>query len=101
MAPESLVSHTATVYNTTFNHSRKHSMAIKTLSRGTNIDLEKCVSMTGNNRYNLVLMASARARELVSIQRQRDWATHVNAPVQALLDVQQGLVGPEYLRKVR
>jgi DNA-directed RNA polymerase subunit K/omega len=76
-------------------------MKTKTASRGTDIDLEKCVSMTGNNRYNLVLMAAARARELVSIQRQRDWATHVNAPVQALLDVQQGLVGPEYLRKVR
>jgi len=72
-----------------------------TLSRGTQINLEKCVEAIDNSRYNLVLVAAARARELVHAQKQNDWATHVNAPVSALLDVQQGLVGLEYLRKVR
>jgi len=72
-----------------------------TLSRGTQINLEKCVEAVDNSRYNLVLVASARARELVHAQKQNDWATHINAPVQALLDVQQGLVGLDYLRKVR
>jgi DNA-directed RNA polymerase omega subunit len=72
-----------------------------TLSRGTQINLEKCVEAIDNSRYNLVLVASARARELVHAQKQNDWATHINAPVSALLDVQQGLVGLDYLRKVR
>jgi DNA-directed RNA polymerase subunit K/omega len=72
-----------------------------TLSRGTQINLEKCVEAMDNSRYNLVLAASARARELVHTQKQNDWATHINAPVSALLDVQQGLVGLDYLRKVR
>jgi DNA-directed RNA polymerase subunit K/omega len=72
-----------------------------TLSRGPQVNLEKCVESMDNSRYNLVLVASARARELVHAQKQNDWATHINAPVQALLDIQQGLVGLDYLRKVR
>ena len=76
-------------------------MTTKTLSRGPQVNLEKCVESVDNSRYNLVLVAAARARELVHAQKQNDWATHINAPVQALLDVQQGLVGLDYLRKVR
>lgn len=65
------------------------------------MNLQQCVEAMDNSRYNLVLVAAARARELVHAQKQNDWATHINAPVQALLDVQQGLVGLDYLRKVR
>jgi DNA-directed RNA polymerase subunit K/omega len=73
-------------------------MATPTLSRSTQINLDKCVTVIDNSRYNLVSVAAARARELVHTQKQNDWATHANAPVQALL---QGLVGLDYLRKVR
>ena len=76
-------------------------MPKQTLSRGPQVNLQQCVEAMDNSRYNLVLVAAARARELVHIQRQNDWATHINAPVQALLDIQQGLVGLDYLRKVR
>ena len=34
------------------------------VSRGTEIDTDKCVQLSGGNRFNLVIMASARAREL-------------------------------------
>jgi DNA-directed RNA polymerase omega subunit len=76
-------------------------MTTKTLSRGPQVNLQQCVEAMDNSRYNLVLVAAARARELVHTQKQNDWATHINAPVSALLDVQQGLVGLDYLRKIR
>ncbi len=33
------------------------------LSRGPSIDMDKCVEAVGGNRFNLVLIASARTRE--------------------------------------
>ena len=74
---------------------------VKKLSRGTEIDVQKCVKNVGGNRFELVLIAAERAREL-SKQHIRKEATHqVNAPVTALLEIQSGSVGREYLSKIR
>jgi DNA-directed RNA polymerase subunit K/omega len=70
----------------------------KNLSRGPSIDNEKCVEVAGN-KYDLILMASARSRE---ISRQtRSNPVYVNANVSALLEIQDGKIGREYLSKVR
>jgi DNA-directed RNA polymerase omega subunit len=75
-------------------------MKAKTLSRGPTIDTEKCVKNIGGNRFDLVLIATARARELAQRHRQSEATTHPNSPVNALLDIQEGRIGREYLKKV-
>ncbi len=72
----------------------------KKLSRGPEIDTNLCVDKAGGNRFDLVLIAAARAREISRKHKAAELGTQVNAPVSALLDVQNGLVGKEYLRKV-
>jgi len=58
---------------------------------------ELAVAAVGN-RYDLVLIASRRARELSN-----DWAPHVSGTngflVTAIREIEEGHVGREYLRK--
>jgi DNA-directed RNA polymerase subunit K/omega len=70
-------------------------------SRGTTIDTEKCVKNVGGNRFNLVIIASARAREISENNRHSDKFYHLHTPVTALLEVQNGELGIEGIRKVR
>jgi len=71
------------------------------ISRGTLIDNDKCVELSGGNRFNLVIMAAARSRELrrqhASSQRFEDVHTNVTA----LLEFQNGKVDGTYMKKVR
>ena len=76
-------------------------MAIKQLSRGTSINTEQCVQNIGGNRFNLVLIAATRARELARQHRHAENKGQLNAPVTALLEIQEGKIGAEYLKRVR
>lgn len=67
---------------------QKKSVAIS-LSRGTDIDTEKCVQAVGN-RYDLVLLASARAREIRRQNRSSVRREHIHSEVTALLEIQSG-----------
>ena len=69
-------------------------------SRGPSIDTEKCVEQAGGNRFDLVLIASVRAKELSKRHRQAELTTPLHSPVSALLDIQAGKIGPEYLKRV-
>jgi DNA-directed RNA polymerase omega subunit len=64
----------------------------------TSIDTDKCVANVGN-RFELVLIASQRAREL-----RRGHRKLVNTKngyiVSALQEVEAGFIGRDYLRKV-
>jgi DNA-directed RNA polymerase subunit K/omega len=71
------------------------------VSRGTEIDTEKCVELSGGNRFNLVIMASARAREIRRQHASSQKFEHVHTTVSALLDFQSGEYGPEYMKKVK
>ena len=81
-------------------NNKKADMKVRTLSRGPSIDTEKCVENVGGNRFDLVLIAAVRSRELARKHKNAELTTQMNAPVAALLDIQTGLVGKEYLRKV-
>ena len=72
-----------------------------TLSRGTGINTEKCVENAGGNRYNLVLIACHRARDIERHNIQLQKQAYENPIVSALLDVQNGAVGEEYLKRIR
>jgi DNA-directed RNA polymerase subunit K/omega len=76
-------------------------MAIKQVSRGTIIDTDKCVEMSGGNRFDMVLIAAIRARELSRQHRHAENKGQLNAPVTALLDIQEGRVGRDYLKRIR
>jgi DNA-directed RNA polymerase subunit omega len=64
-----------------------------------NIDTDRCVAAVGN-RYDLVLIASARVREL-----RRGHVKHVlgtnSDTITALKEIEAGKVGREYLKRVR
>ncbi len=69
--------------------------------RSANIDTDKCVENAGGNRFNLVLMAAARAREIRRQQSSSDKFEHIHTPVTALLEFEQGKIGKEYIKKVK
>jgi len=71
------------------------------ISRGIEIDTEKCVKNVGGNRFDLVIIASTRAREISQNNRNSDKIEHLHTPVTALLEVQNGELGYEGIRKVR
>jgi DNA-directed RNA polymerase subunit omega len=67
----------------------------------TMTDTEKCVEMIGN-RFNLVLIAALRVRELRKGSRPLVDNVNSSAPsVQALKEIQAGKVGLDYLKKIR
>jgi DNA-directed RNA polymerase subunit K/omega len=73
-------------------------MKIRIDSRTSQLDNEKCVN-NATGRYDLVLMASQRLRELR--KKARETNKHVTC-IDALLDVQNGLVDPaDYLAKIK
>jgi DNA-directed RNA polymerase omega subunit len=74
-------------------------MTTKISSRGTQIDTEQCVEQV-ENRFDLILIASARARELVRRHKKSGNTAHINPMVTSLLDIQNGKVGREYLKKI-
>lgn len=64
-------------------------------------DTDRCVEMIGN-RFNLVLVASIRVRELRRGSKPLVDNYNKSAPsVLALKEIEQGKVGIEYLKKVR
>jgi len=76
-------------------------MKSKTLSRGPSIDTEKCVENIGGNRFDLVLIATERAREIKRQNQESDKREHVYSIISALSDIQEGSVGKEYLKKLK
>ena len=66
----------------------------------TQNDTELCVKMIGN-RFNLVLVASQRVREIRRGSRPLvDNANNSSPSVLALKEIEQGKVGIEYLKKL-
>jgi DNA-directed RNA polymerase omega subunit len=77
-------------------------MKPRILSRGPSIDIEKCVEAVGGNRFNLVLIASAKTREIRRQHAHSDKREHVHAIITALGEIEAGGVDSDkYLSKVR
>ena len=73
-------------------------MKKKTDSRGPQIDTELCVKNAGSNRFDTVILASERLREL---RRQNQHSDKYITAVDALLDLQEGKIDPvEYFAKI-
>ena len=71
-----------------------------TLSRGTEIDTDLCVKNAGENRYMLVIMAAARAREIARQHRASENPVHIYPVVKALLEFQTGEISIDAATKI-
>ena len=70
------------------------------LSRGTEIDTDLCVKNAGENRYMLVIMAAARAREISRQYRASENPAHIYPVVKALLEFQTGEISIDAATKI-
>jgi DNA-directed RNA polymerase omega subunit len=72
----------------------------KKLERTMN-DIEKCVKNVGGSRFDLVLIASTRVRELkrgaMPLVENNNGST---AAVLALKEIEEGKIGRDHLRKI-
>jgi DNA-directed RNA polymerase omega subunit len=55
----------------------------------------------GGNRYNLVIVAAARARQMSETNKNSNLFAHLHTPVSALLEVQEGKLKLDGIRLVR
>jgi DNA-directed RNA polymerase subunit K/omega len=62
--------------------------------------MEKCVELSGGNRFDLVIMAAVRCRELARQHRKNEDSSQLDAPITALLEFQTGKIGKEYIKRV-
>lgn len=70
------------------------------LSRGPKIDVEQCVDNAGG-RYNLVLIAAARAREIRRQNPDSHDREHLYSVVTALSDIQDQHIGADYIYRIK
>ena len=76
-------------------------MIPKSVSRGTLLDNEQCVENVGGNRFNLVLIAAERSREIKRQNKDSDKREHVYSAITALSEIQEGKIGEDYLKKLK
>ena len=74
---------------------------IKKPSRVDELDNDKIVEMSGGNRFNLVIMAAARSREIRRQNRDSQKFEHLHSNVSALLDFQNGNCDKNYMKKIQ
>ena len=74
-------------------------MTIK-LSRGPNINVETCVEVAGG-RYNLVLIASSRAREIRRQNPESQDREHLYSVITALEEIQTGKINSDYIYRIK
>jgi DNA-directed RNA polymerase subunit K/omega len=72
---------------------------MKVKSVASRINIETCVEQAGHDKFNLVLIAAARVRELRVMRKESDEVTYLS---EVLMEIQEGKINPaEYLLKVR
>jgi DNA-directed RNA polymerase omega subunit len=69
-------------------------------SRTPQIDIQTCTKNAGGNKYDLILIAAARAREMAQQNKKKGLHHEDPVPVSALLEVQNGELGIEGLDQV-
>lgn len=76
-------------------------MGSKYHSRHEQLDVEKCVKQSGGNKFDLIIMAAQRAREIKSQNQHSVHMEHHHGVVTALLEIQSGIVDQEYYKKIK
>lgn len=69
-------------------------------SRTPQVNRDLCLKNSGGNQYEMILMVAARARELArTAVRNNEY--EIDTTIDAMLELQEGKFGREYLAKVR
>lgn len=79
---------------------------MKTQNSVEAVNIDQAIENIGGNRFQLILAASQRAREIANrrifAERGGDRTKYYHRPiVQALIDVAEGRAGREYLNKLK
>lgn len=74
---------------------------IKVDSRVAQLDNDKIVEVSGGNRFNLVIMAAARSREIRRQNKDSMKFEHLHSNVTALLEFQNGTCDETYMKKIK
>ena len=70
-------------------------------SRVLEIDTEKCVRSSGGSRYDMIIMASTRAREIRQQHRSSQEHQYQHTVITALLEVQNKEIDPKLILKIK
>lgn len=70
-------------------------------SRGPQLDMNSCLENVGGNRFDLILIAALRAREISRSHQHNPNVLKSRSPVSALIDIQEGKVGFDHLKRIR
>jgi DNA-directed RNA polymerase omega subunit len=65
-------------------------MGSKYHSRHEQLDVEKCVKQSGGNRFDLIIAASNRARQIKNQNQNSTHMEHHHGVLTALLEIQHG-----------
>ena len=71
------------------------------VSRGSQIDMEKVIRQSGHGRFDMIIQASQRAREIKQQNRHSTRDEHIHGTVTALLEIQSGKVDQDYALKIK
>lgn len=70
-------------------------------SRGPTLDLEQCVANMANNRFMMVIIASARVREIAAKNKHSNRLEHRHPVITALKEVEKGELTLADVKKIR
>lgn len=76
-------------------------MTEKFQSRGPSLDTDLCVNNFSGNRFQMVIGAALRAKEIKRQNSNSERFEHTHPVMTALLEIQDGKLGPEILDKLR
>jgi len=72
----------------------------KLVSRTQQVNRDICLKNSGGNQYEMILMVAARAREMArDANKKNEYDVHMILP--AMMELQAGKYGREYLGKLR
>ena len=76
-------------------------MSYGNYSRGPNVDLEKCVANMNNNRFMLIVIGSARVREIASKNKHSTRLEHRHPVITVLKEVENGELSLADVQKIK
>ena len=74
---------------------------MRTDSRGSQIDMEKVIRQSGHGRFDMIIQAAQRAREIRQQNKHSNRDEHLHGPVTALLEIQSGKIDQDYALKIK
>jgi len=74
---------------------------MRKVSRGSQVDMERVIRQSGNGRFDMIIQATQRAREIKQQNKHSTREEHLHGVVTALLEIESGKVDQDYALKVK